>query len=81
MTEILIGFCFLIMSGLVIAQQIYWSRVVSELTSKLMSKDYQEFAQAEAIKKPRIASVVSNDAAIDPIAQENAERANSFFLG
>ena len=71
-----------ILVTLLLAQQAYWSLIVFKLNDKLMSRNYLEYAQGERIKKPlKVAPFEPGEPALDdPIARENAKRANSLFL-
>lgn len=61
------------------ASNLFWAFVCHRLENKLMSRNYTEFVQTERLKKPPIASTKPHVALVDPIAEENAKRANSLF--
>ena len=67
---------------LLLGQQVYWSFIVYKLNDRLMSRSYAEFAHGERVLKPlKIAQTEPVDPAlVDPIAEENARRANSLLL-
>ena len=67
------------LSILLILTNIYWAVVCNRLTNKLMSRNYAEFVQIERLKKLPIASTQPHVALVDPIAEDNAERANRLF--
>lgn len=65
-----------------LAQQAYWSFIVFKLNDKLMSRSYTDYVQASMLKMPRpVASPASESSvAVDPIAEDNARKANNLFL-
>lgn len=67
-----------------IGQQVYWSFIVLKLNDRLMSKSFAEFSYGERTRKTvkvKVAQAPSEDTAgTDPIAEENARRANSLLL-
>lgn len=65
--------------ALLFGSQIFWARFALSLVNRLMSRNFAEFKQAEAISKPRIAPVVSETETTDPIAEEHAKKANSLL--
>lgn len=66
-----------ILVALLIGQQAYWSFICHKLVDKLMSRNYQEFAISS--RKPEPLRSISSDDLKDPIAEENAEKANAMF--
>lgn len=67
------------LSILLIFTNIYWAVVCNRLTNKLMSRNYAEFVQIERLRKLPTASTKPHVALIDPIAEDNAEKANRLF--
>lgn len=67
---------------LLLGSQAYWSFIVLKLNDKLMSRSYSDYANGERIRKPmRVAQIKPDESAfIDPIAEENAKRANGLLL-
>lgn len=66
-----------ILVSLLIAQQVQ----IQKLMNKLMSRNYQEYAQSLRLKKPSNASKASPSGAVfDPIAERNATEANKLFV-
>lgn len=73
-----VGFLTVLLFG----TQIFWARLALKLTDRVMSRDYNDFVQAESIKtRPHIAPKVplDDDAALDPIAEDNARKANALL--
>lgn len=69
-----------ILVALVIGLQGFWMFVVFRLNDRLMSRNYQDFATGERLKKPINAKKTPPSAVFDPIAEQNAEKANAFFI-
>lgn len=70
-----------ILVALIIGLQGFWMFIVFRLNDRLMSRNYQDFATGERLKKPTNASKASQKSAVfDPIAEQNAEKANAFFI-
>lgn len=73
-----------ILMVLLVCQQAYWSFICFKLNDRLMSRDFSEFAHGERTRKLpkiKIAPILPEDSAnVDPIAEENARRANSLLL-
>ncbi len=67
---------------LLLGQQVYWSFIVYKLNDRLMSRDFSEFTRGEKTRKVlKIAPAPPDEpAGVDPIAEENARRANSLLL-
>lgn len=65
-----------ILTVLLIAQNIFWARVVLMLTNRLMSRNYAELKQAE--NKPAAPTLVQDDGR-DPEAERQAQELNSMF--
>lgn len=65
-----------ILTVLLIAQNIFWARVVLMLTNRLMSRNYAELKQAE--NKPAAPALVQDDGR-DPEAERQAQELNSMF--
>lgn len=67
-----------ILVSLLIAQQVQ----IQKLMNKLMSRNYQEYAQSLRLKKPSNVSKTSGPATavFDPIAERNATEANKLFV-
>lgn len=60
---------------------IIWQQVqIQKLLNKLMSRNYQEYAQGERQRKPLNASTTSRRDVVDPIAEKNARDANNLFV-
>jgi hypothetical protein len=70
-----------ILTVLLIGQQVYWARVVLNLTNKLMSRNYSEYVQAEKFKnEPRLRMENKpDDYAIDPEDERKANELNALF--
>lgn len=69
-----------ILVSLLIAQQVQ----IQKLMNKLMSRNYQEYAQSLRLKKPSNVSKTpgpATTAVFDPIAERNATEANKLFVG
>ena len=67
---------------LLLGQQAYWSFIVFKLNDRLMSRSFSEYAHGEQLRgRPlKVAQTVPDEpATLDPIAEENAKRANSLF--
>lgn len=64
-----------IMTTLMIWQQVQ----IQKLLNKLMSRNYQDFAQGERSRKPLNASTTSRRDVVDPIAEKNARDANNLI--
>ena len=64
-----------ILLALLIAQQVQ----IQKLINKIMSRNYQEYAQGLRLKKPINAPKVSKVEPFDPIAESNAANANRMF--
>lgn len=77
--------CFIIgmLTVLLLGQQVYWSKIVHSLMNKLMSRDYQNYAEIKKFldNKPKLQRAPSeeSDAAIDPIAEQHAQQLNSLI--
>ena len=58
-----------------------WQQVqIQKLVNKLMSRNYQDFAQGERQRRPLNASTNSRRLdVVDPIAEKNAREATSLF--
>ncbi len=68
------------MVGLVIVQQVYWSRIVNGLVDRLMSKNHFEFAQGQRYLKDKPKThLVLQEEVIDPDAERQAQELNSLF--
>jgi len=82
MTELqLTHFVVGILVVLLIGTQVFWSRLVLKMADRLMSRDFYDYVQAEKLKsRPNIAPKASDDA-LDPIAEDNARKANALFMG
>jgi len=66
-----------ILLSLLIAQQVQ----IQKLMNKLMSRNYQDYAQSLRLKKPTNASKAPPSSAVfDPIAERNAREANNLFI-
>lgn len=66
----------------ILVSLIIWQQVqIQRLISKLMSRNYQDFATGERLKRPTNAKKTPPSGAVfDPIAEQNAEKANAFFI-
>lgn len=63
--------------ALVIIQNIYWMKVCYDLTNRLMSRNYFEYNQAEALKVPTVSKPPVEE--IDFDAERQALEANSIM--
>ncbi len=78
----LISFSLGLLTALLVGTNGFWIYVTLELHNRLMSRSYGEFTQGERLKKPAaVETRTSEDAVQDSYAQENANKANSLFLG
>jgi len=69
-----------ILIALLFGSQIFWARFALSLVNRIMSRSYYEHQQAEAVTKPRVAPKGPEYLApLDPIAEENARKANSLL--
>ena len=66
-----------ILTVLMIAQNIFWAKVVLNLTNRLMSRNYVELKQAEQKPAQHQPSKVAVDH--DPIAERQATELNSLL--
>jgi hypothetical protein len=70
-----------ILVTLLLAQHAFYMFTVFQLTNRLMSRNYQDFATGERLKKPTNASKTPPKGAVfDPIAEKHAKEANSLFF-
>ncbi len=65
--------------ALLIMTNVLWGFICLRLVDRLMSRNYQEFVQGERLKKPTNVSARPKVALVDPIAEDNASKANSLF--
>jgi hypothetical protein len=68
-----------LLSVILVASNVFWARLVKELTAKVMSRSHYEFVQAEKLKEPRPAVRMSEDDQIHPDDERQAQVLNSFF--
>ncbi len=64
---------------LLLGTNVFWAITCFRLTDRLMSRNYQEFVQGERLKKPTNVSARPKVALVDPIAEDNASKANKLF--
>ena len=64
---------------LLLGTNIFWALTCFRLTDRLMSRNYQEFVQGERLRKPTNVSAKPKVVLVDPIAEDNASKANSLF--
>jgi hypothetical protein len=64
---------------LLIGQQVYWGLITMQLTNKLMSRNYFEYAQVEKFREPPKAREESkeDDYLVDPEDERQAQALNS----
>ena len=62
-----------------LATNIFWARMVRDMTARLMSRNHYEFVQAEKLKTPRAAVKLSEDEAIHPDDERQAQHLNSIL--
>jgi len=65
---------------LLLGQQVYWSFIVFKLNDRIMARSYGEYTQAQKSLKTSSQPRQPRAAVADPIAEENAQRANSLLL-
>jgi hypothetical protein len=68
-----------LLSVMIVASNVFWARMVKELTAKIMSRSHYEFVQAEKLKVPRPAARASEDDSIHPDDERQAQQLNSIF--
>lgn len=70
-----------VLTMLLLGQQVYWSRIVHSLMDKLMSRDYQNYAEVKKFlkNKPTHFEAPSDDAASDPVAEQHAQELNTIM--
>lgn len=70
-----------VLAALLIAQQLYWSRLFSHMTNKLMSRNYFEYAQVKKFEadKPLKPESKQDDYMVDPEDERQAQLANATF--
>lgn len=71
-----------ILTALLLGQQVYWANVVRHLTDKLMSRDYQNYAETKKQfdRKPTLQKTSSlADDVIDPTSEIQAQELNSIL--
>lgn len=66
-----------ILTVILVAQNVFWAKVVLNLTNRLMSRNYAELRQADA--KPTILKPLSDEESYDPIAERQAKELNSIL--
>lgn len=76
----LVAFVLGLLTALLIGTNGFWIYVTFQLHNRLMCRNYAEYASAERIKTAPNAATAPNDAAVDPVADEMAKRANSLFV-
>lgn len=64
---------------LLIVQQFFWAKLCSELTNKLMSRNYYEYSQAQALKYPDVPQLQPLEEEKDPEAERQARDLNSLM--
>jgi hypothetical protein len=64
---------------LLVVQQIFWAKMCSGLLNKLMSRNYYEYAQAQALKYPSAQKLQVVDDEVDPEAERQAREINSLM--
>ena len=64
---------------LLVFTNIFWGYICLVLVNRLMSRNYQEYVQGERLKKSINVSPRPKVALVDPIAEDNASKANSLF--
>lgn len=62
---------------LIVAQNLYWMKICYDLNNKLMSRNYYEYNQAQALKAPSVQKLPDDD--IDYEAERQAREANSLM--
>lgn len=60
-----------------IAQNVFWAVICLKLTNRVMSRNYQEIAQAD--KKPEPFRPMIADDEADPVAERQAKELNSIM--
>ncbi len=66
---------------LLLGQQAFWMHAVFQLQNRLMSRNYQDYATGERLRKPTNASKQPQKSAVfDPIAEEHARKANQVLI-
>jgi hypothetical protein len=77
------AFALGILVVLMIAQNIFWARIVLSLSNRLMSRDFNEFAHAKKIEKQKPEKLKPlpsfQEEAIDPEAERQANDLNTLF--
>jgi hypothetical protein len=69
-----------ILVALLFGTQIFWARIAYNLVDRLMSRDFSEYNHVKGVNKPKVAPIKPTPvASIDPIAEENAKKANSIL--
>lgn len=70
-----------LLSALLVAQQVFWLANVQRLVNKMLSKNYAEYVQAEMIKSPLPVRDENKDkiSLMDDFSEQQAQRANSMF--
>lgn len=69
-----------ILVALLFGTQIFWARIAYNLVDRLMSRDFTEYQTVKGVKQTKIAPIKPEfPALVDPIAEENAKKANSIL--
>jgi hypothetical protein len=71
-----------VLLAVLVIQQIYWSWIMTGLVNKLMSRDYQNYVENKKFlnQKPTLQKVSSSDdSAIDPDSERQAQELNSII--
>lgn len=71
-------FCLGLLSVLLVGSNVYWARLLKEMTARVMSKNHHEFVQAELLKaKPRARKAAREDEmAVHPDDERQAQELN-----